>query len=72
MNIIFLVVLLVPIAIFMGFVFADIVSNMRRSNNKPVTSIRTVGRDYEQKEQSNYNKGQNHGKVIKMKYRAVK
>lgn len=72
MNTVLLILLLIPIAIFFSFIFADIVSNMKRSNNKLKTDLRTVRRDYQQNEQSYHKKRQSNGKVIQMKFRAVK
>lgn len=67
-----LIFLLIPVATFIGFVFADVIANLKRSNNTSQTDKWTARKDYQQNEQNYYNKTQKHGKVVQMKYRAVK
>lgn len=73
MKTVLLIFLLIPIATFIGLVFADIISNLKRSNDKSKSNVRTIRSDYKYNNQSNYSKGnKNNGKVVKMKYRAIK
>ncbi len=72
MKMALLVFFLIPIGLFIGFIFADVLSSMKRSNNRLKTNSKTTIRDYKQNKENYYNKRQKHGKVIKTKYKAVK